>query len=120
MTHEKRIEENMKSGELALPPKMLADHGKNFLSEIPSKNVRGMDTSKWLELSPEGDSLYLRAFWPEERIPNLVGMSARDAVHLLESLGVSVKLRGFGRVKRQSLSPGHSVGENTKITLVLG
>lgn len=120
MTHEKRIAANLKSGELKLPPKMLADHGKNFLSEIPAKNVRGMDKSKWLELSPEGDSIYLRAYWPDNSIPDLIGMSARDAVHLLESLGVSVKLRGFGRVKRQSLSPGYSVGENTKITLVLG
>ena len=53
-------------------------------------------------------------------VPNLKGMSARDAVNMLESLGVSVHLEGYGRVKRQSLLPGYRIGKGSKITLYLG
>ncbi|GAB4419639.1 MAG: penicillin-binding protein [Bacteroidia bacterium] len=56
----------------------------------------------------------------EGAIPDLRGMSARDAVYLLEKMGVSVTLRGRGRVRRQSLLPGYRVGENASITLFLG
>ncbi len=54
------------------------------------------------------------------RIPNMKGMSARDALNMLEKMGVIVHLSGHGKVKRQSLLPGYRVGKNTKITLYLG
>ena len=37
-------------------------------------------------------------------MPNVIGMGARDAVYLLESKGVRVKLNGRGKVTAQSLS----------------
>ncbi len=54
------------------------------------------------------------------RIPNVRGMSSRDALLMLEKAGVNVRLVGHGRVKRQSLLPGYRVGKNTNITLYLG
>ncbi|MFK7973230.1 MAG: penicillin-binding protein [Bacteroidia bacterium] len=53
-------------------------------------------------------------------IPNLKGMSSRDAVNMLETMGVNVSLEGYGRVKRQSLLPGYRIGKGTKIKLFLG
>ena len=43
------------------------------------------------------------------QIPNVVGMGARDAVYLVESRGVKVKMEGRGKVVEQSLEPGRII-----------
>jgi cell division protein FtsI (penicillin-binding protein 3) len=52
-------------------------------------------------------------------IPNVKGMGARDAVYVLENLGLKVNIRGRGFVKDQSLPPGTSVKKGSTITLTL-
>ena len=42
-------------------------------------------------------------------IPNVIGMGARDAVYQIEKRGVRVRLKGRGRVVKQSLEPGHAI-----------
>jgi cell division protein FtsI (penicillin-binding protein 3) len=42
----------------------------------------------------------------KDKIPNVLGFTAKDAVFLLESRGLIVKLAGCGRVTKQSLNPG--------------
>ena len=42
-------------------------------------------------------------------VPDVRGMGARDAVYLLESLGLRVRVSGVGRVTEQSLQPGQAV-----------
>lgn len=39
-------------------------------------------------------------------VPNVVGMTARDAVYLIESTGMVVKIKGAGKVKTQSMEAG--------------
>ena len=39
-------------------------------------------------------------------VPNVIGMTAKDAVYLLERLGLYVQLTGYGAVKTQSISAG--------------
>ncbi len=56
----------------------------------------------------------------EEEIPDVRGMGARDAVYLLESSGLQVRLSGIGRVKNQSLRPGTRFKKGQTITLILG
>ncbi len=53
------------------------------------------------------------------RIPDTRGMSSRDAISLLENMGLRVRLQGMGRVRRQSLSPGYRAREGVVITLFL-
>jgi cell division protein FtsI (penicillin-binding protein 3) len=53
------------------------------------------------------------------RVPNVYGMSAKDAVVLLESLGMKVLLNGHGKVKTQSVSAGAPISGNTAIMLGL-
>jgi cell division protein FtsI (penicillin-binding protein 3) len=50
-------------------------------------------------------------------IPNVVDMGAKDAVFLLENLGLQVTLRGRGKVKTQSLPAGTSVRQGDRIIL---
>jgi cell division protein FtsI (penicillin-binding protein 3) len=52
-------------------------------------------------------------------IPNLKGMSGMDAVALLENMKVKVKVRGFGKVKKQSIQPGSPLNKNQIIILEL-
>ncbi len=42
-------------------------------------------------------------------VPNVKGMTAKDAVPLLENMGFWVKLQGSGRVKYQSIAPGEPI-----------
>jgi len=53
-------------------------------------------------------------------IPNLSGLTAKDALFLLENKGLSVSIQGFGMVKKQSLEIGQRFNKGDKITLTLG
>jgi len=57
---------------------------------------------------------------PKGKIPNVVGMGARDASYLLENLGIKVQFLGCGRIRKQSISPGTLVRSNQTIRLFLG
>ncbi len=51
--------------------------------------------------------------------PDVTGMGAKDAVYLLESRGLKVKLQGRGRVKRQSYPAGKQVMKGCECLLYL-
>lgn len=53
------------------------------------------------------------------QIPNVVGMGARDAVYLVESRGVKVKMEGRGKVVEQSLAPGRIIRKGDVMRLKL-
>lgn len=53
-------------------------------------------------------------------VPSVVGMGVRDAVYLLETRGLKVKITGVGRVKRQSIAGGSYLTKGSTITLTLG
>lgn len=55
----------------------------------------------------------------EGLVPNVKGMGAKDAVYVLENLGLKVKIHGRGFVREQSLSPGSRVKKGNMITLKL-
>lgn len=52
-------------------------------------------------------------------VPSVIGMGAKDAVYLLESCGLKVRLSGIGKVSVQSVPPGNRVvkGETVSLTL---
>lgn len=52
-------------------------------------------------------------------IPNLNGLSAKDALYLLENSGIHVKLMGMGSVKKQSIEAGQKYNKGDKIVLIL-
>lgn len=51
--------------------------------------------------------------------PNVVGMGLKDAVYLLENLGLKVSITGRGRVMNQSLASGTNFTKNQNIALIL-
>ena len=52
-------------------------------------------------------------------IPNLNGLSAKDALYLLENNGLNVIIQGYGHVKKQTPEAGQKFMKGDKITLIL-
>jgi cell division protein FtsI (penicillin-binding protein 3) len=53
------------------------------------------------------------------KIPDVKGLPAMDAIALLENLGLKVKFSGTGKVKKQSINAGTSFKKNQTITIEL-
>ncbi len=54
---------------------------------------------------------------PENAVPNVVGMGIRDAIFLLENVGLRVEFKGKGVVKNQSIQPGSPLRPGRTIKL---
>ena len=52
-------------------------------------------------------------------MPDVTGMTLRDALYLLEKQGLRVQFEGYGRVKKQSLRPGTSYRKGNEIRIIL-
>ena len=55
-----------------------------------------------------------------EVIPDVLGMTLRDAIFLLENHGLQVSHKGSGRITAQSILPGQKILKGSRITLTLG
>ncbi len=53
-------------------------------------------------------------------MPDVTGMGASDAVYALESAGMNVKIKGFGRVMSQSVPAGAPIQKDFPVVLELG
>ncbi|MCD8292515.1 MAG: PASTA domain-containing protein, partial [Prevotellaceae bacterium] len=56
---------------------------------------------------------------PTGTVPNVMGMGAKDAVYLLESKGLKVRLKGTGRVRSQSIAGGSRLYKGQTILLTM-
>ncbi len=76
--------------------------------------------SEYVICLPQDDSThYATRRIVDNRIPKLNGMTAKDAVYLLEYLGLKVQLQGSGYVKEQSIPAGSLAKKGKTITLKL-
>ncbi len=119
------------------------NHRKNLLTQVPgcikSKNDEVLLVSKSFDLPAKSiikgndyvsvnpiDSTRL-LFQPNQLenqlkkgiVPNLNGLSAKDALYLLENSGFNVKIYGVGSVRKQSIEAGQKFNKGDKITLIL-
>jgi len=53
-------------------------------------------------------------------MPDVTGMSLKDAVYILENSGLQVTVQGKGKVHVQSITPGTAITKGQNITLQLG
>lgn len=54
-----------------------------------------------------------------EIMPDLKDMSVQDAIFILENMGMQVKIKGVGRIKKQSIKKGTKIEGKNRITLEL-
>ena len=72
----------------------------------------------WVATRENGDTIRLANVKIEKGlIPDVRGMSLRDALYLLESCGLRVKINGKGKVRRQSPEHGARYFDGTVVTL---
>ncbi len=83
--------------------------------EIPFKSV-----GSWVKgySSDFGEVLNSKALISTNTVPDVQGMGPRDAIYVLENIGMKVKVDGYGKVIRQSIRPGNEITKN-EITLYL-
>jgi cell division protein FtsI (penicillin-binding protein 3) len=74
----------------------------------------------WVATRESGDTIKLVAVNPQPGlVPDVRGMTLRDAMFLLENSGLRVKFSGKGRVRKQSPEHGARVYEGTVVSLDL-
>ena len=85
---------------------------------IPSE---GTNESEWVRTKLVDNSIYWERINLNKRyVPNVVGMTLKDAIFLLESRGLKVSFKGKGRVKYQNIPPGKLTKNFNSININLG
>ena len=75
---------------------------------------------QWYTTVAQNDSLLVTPRLIESGIvPNVLGMGLQDALYLLESQGMKVKVSGFGTVRKQSIPAGSYINNNPNIIIEL-
>jgi cell division protein FtsI (penicillin-binding protein 3) len=86
--------------------------------EVPYAD--GSNDYAWVTTQSGIDSVKLeRRTIPEQKVPNVVGMGLRDALYLLESAGLRVRVEGAGMIVKQSIAPGVQAAPGKSITIQL-
>ncbi|MCB0489870.1 MAG: penicillin-binding protein [Cyclobacteriaceae bacterium] len=75
---------------------------------------------EWIRAARNGSSVLWNNNTPgKDQVPNVKGMTFRDALFLLEKSGLRVEHQGKGRVVEQSINPGTRVSKGNKIYIRL-
>lgn len=94
------------------------------LSQLDVPHRTAAEGQRWGVFLTEEERLVAEPDQQQEpadgRVPRVVGMGAKDAIYLLQRQGLSVRVRGVGHVKRQSLPPGSTARKGQHIELQLG
>jgi cell division protein FtsI (penicillin-binding protein 3) len=92
----------------------------NVITDELEIAVTGETEEEWVKAARNGNSvLWNKNVVSKERVPDVTGMTFRDALFLLESSGLRVIHQGIGRVKEQSLTPGGKVLKGSRIFIKL-
>ena len=106
---------DVKNGDVAAANRIL-----NYLDIKTSNHWDGNGRPVWGVAEPREDNVQLTQVKTAVNVtPDVTGMGAKDAVYLLESRGLRVRLQGRGKVKRQSYSAGKTIVKGSECVLVL-
>lgn len=86
-----------------------------------SNHLSGETEEEWVKSNPVNKAIIWKANKTDSpTVPDVTGMSLRDALYVLENKGIRVAYQGKGRVRNQSINPGTPVNNAYVINLVLG
>ncbi|MDA3944395.1 MAG: penicillin-binding protein [Bacteroidetes bacterium] len=119
--HDNKIEEQKEHNVLALTAKSLFHEDANQLySELNIPFHNEASGSVWVKAKADTVGLALiPATYQDNLIPNMRGMNVRDAVFLLENMGLKAHISGHGQVAWQSLKAGSVAAKGQIIELKL-
>lgn len=76
--------------------------------------------SEWVVCLSASDTVnFGRRIIQDEVFPYLIGMTAKDAIFILEELGINCQIEGKGFVVNQSVTAGTRINKNTIVSLTL-
>jgi cell division protein FtsI (penicillin-binding protein 3) len=107
-------------GELIAAPEAGNGYRTDINKVLGGLDVRYKRTSKedWVATRESGDTIRLVGVdLKKGLVPDVRGMSLRDAIYLLENSGLKVRYSGKGRVLRQSPEHGARVYEGSVVSL---
>lgn len=111
---------DVKAGNVLAADYVLSHLGIKTFADWSANNVKG--SSLWGHATiKDGKAVALRRTkqFARSQMPDVHGMGARDAVYLIESRGVKVRVVGRGRVVKQSIEPGTAVKLGMHCELIL-
>jgi cell division protein FtsI (penicillin-binding protein 3) len=78
-----------------------------------------LDEGRWVKVQPNDQLLTVtKEKILKSKVPDVRGMGLRDAIYVLENLGMDVEVHGFGKVKKQTIRPGSKImGQTVEIYL---
>ncbi|MDR0419853.1 MAG: PASTA domain-containing protein [Prevotellaceae bacterium] len=104
-------------------PKMknsMARQVKTITSKLDLPVSSDAKSGDWLNISNSNSKLTTTKIQIDDsKVPSVINMGLRNAVYLLEKLGLKVVFSGKGKIKRQSISPGTEVSKGATIYLEL-
>ena len=104
---------NVKAGEMRSAKRVLDELNIKTQGEITSSGKEVWGSS---HAAPQAVVLESRSNM-QNFVPSVIGMGAKDAVYLLESKGLKVRLVGVGKVRSQSIANGTVAKKGQTITL---
>lgn len=108
--------------DLSYAERVIAGNRKNLLATFKQLNHKIINegSDEWAQAVICRDTVKIISREIEnEKIPDVIGMSARDATYILEKLGLKISLHGSGIVVSQIPVPGEDIDEKTEIKLTL-
>ena len=92
---------------------------KKVLDELKVPYDR-KEQAEWVRTSAQDNKItFKERTWNKALVPDVYGMSAKDATYLLEACGMIVHLSGYGIVTSQSVEPGKKIESGQFIELKL-
>lgn len=83
-------------------------------------STHSVTEEEWVKASRNGSSVtWKKNEVLKDRVPDVTGLTFRDALYLCEKSGLRVVYQGRGRVAEQSLAPGTRFGRGARIYLKL-
>ena len=132
----KDIADRLYSTDESIHPTLVKNKNELFLSTFKGLKTevdRIADYFDWNILSNDVNSDLVTAISSKNRVvvkpnyyssksvmPNVVHLNVRDAVYLLESMGLRVRVEGKGKVKSQSVPPGEHIWRGEEVKIALG
>jgi len=75
-------------------------------------------SAQWVMANAQENNIQLHTSTQHDGlVPNVVGMGAKDALYALEKAGMKVGIKGYGRVKSQSVAAGSRAVKGSWVTL---
>jgi cell division protein FtsI (penicillin-binding protein 3) len=118
--HEPMVEKKVL--EAGVFPTIRAGHQEELTmlcNELGISNHTNTD-EEWIRATKNANSVtWKKNAVVRDRVPDVTGMTFRDAIYLLEKSGLRVNHSGKGRVTEQSLAPGTRISKGGRISIRL-